>query len=309
MRAIRPGALGRSDGIFGLSAEQEEPMGLTSIMVHVGADAGTQGRIDIARSLATRFGASLIGIAGQAPPPMVSGDIVGETDPQTGGDIVEGEEIEQPDTTAIAAWLSALGEAFTGKAKANPRVTFRTAFEQPTEFIVREARAADLVVLGRTAASDIAERSVDPARVLVRCGRPILVVPGTVGTLAAERVVIGWKETREARRAVRDVLAVLKRAAEVTIAVVEEPDQSAAGSGPLDDLAAYLGRHGITVGATLTRRTAGSVGATLAAIADEKGADLIVAGGFGHSRLSEWAFGGVTRDLLGFSPLCCLLSH
>jgi nucleotide-binding universal stress UspA family protein len=283
-------------------------MGFASIMVHVGADAGTQGRIEIARSLATRFGAALIGIAGQAPSFLRSGDIVGESDRRTGGDIVERDPIEQADTTAIVSWLVALEDDFKAKAK-DAGISFRTAVEQPTAFIVREARAADLVILGRAAASDIAERAVDSASVLMRCGRPLLVVPDAVGTLSAERVVVGWKETREARRAVRDALALLKRAKEVTIAAVEEPDQGVVDSGPLDDVATYLTRHGVTVGAIVTQGFTGSVGRGLAAIAGEKRADLIVAGGYGHSRLSEWVFGGVTRDLLGFSPMCCLLSH
>jgi nucleotide-binding universal stress UspA family protein len=284
-------------------------MGFASIMVHVGADADTWRRVDIARSLATRCNAGLIGIAGQAPSAMVSGDIVGEIDRQSGGDIVEGDEIEQPDATAIVSWLAALANAFREKAGPNANVTFRRAVEQPTAFIVREARAADLVILGRAAASDIVERVVAPADVLVRCGRPVLVVPDAVSTLSAERIVVGWKETREARRAVRDALTLLKCAKEVTIATFEEPNQSGTDSGPLDDVAAYLARHGVSISATITRRFAGSVGGGLAAIAGEKGADLIVAGGYGHSRLSEWIWGGVTRDLLGSCPLCCLLSH
>ncbi|HXW29522.1 MAG TPA: universal stress protein [Xanthobacteraceae bacterium] len=284
-------------------------MGLASIMVHVGADTGTQGRVDIARSLATRFNAGLIGIAGQAPPAMFSGDIVGEVDHRGGGDFVEGDEIEQPDTTAIVSWLAALANDFRQKAEPNTNVTFRSAVAQPTAFIVREARAADLVILGRAAASDITERAVDPANVLVHCGRPLLVVPEAVGTLSAERIVVGWKETREARRAVRDALALLKSAKEVTIAAIEEAGQSVSDSGPLDDVAAYLARHGVSISATLTRRFAGSVSGGLAAIAGEKGADLIVVGGYGHGRLSEWIWGGVTRDLLETCPACCLLSH
>jgi nucleotide-binding universal stress UspA family protein len=275
-------------------------------MVHVGADAGTRGRIDIARSLATRFGARLIGIAGQAPP-VASDDIVDDAGMTGGGDIVEGGEPDQPSTAAIRSWLAALDAAFRGKAQTNAGTTFRGAVEQPTELIVREARAADLVILGRAAASDIAERAVDPASVLVRCGRPLLLVPDGVGTLAAERVVVAWKETREARRVVRDALALLKRSKEVIVAAIEEPDQSAADSELLDDVAAYLAGHGIT--ATTTQRVAGNVAEALAAIADEKGADLIVAGGYSHSRLSERVFGGVTRKLLEFSRCCCLLSH
>jgi nucleotide-binding universal stress UspA family protein len=283
-------------------------MGLASIMVHVGADAGTQGRVNIARSLATRFNARLIGIAGQAAPAMASGDIVGEI--RSGGDIVEGNEIEQPYTTAIVKWLVALANAFRGNAEPNLNITFRSAVEQPTALIVREARAADLVILGCGAAAlDIADRAVDPASVLLRCGRPVLIVPDAIGTLSAERIVVGWKETREARRAVRDALALLKGAKEVTIVAVEEPTRSAADPRALDDVAAYLARRGVLIGDAITHAITAHAGAALLAIASEKGADLIVAGGYGHSRLSEWVYGGVTRELLYASPICCLLSH
>jgi nucleotide-binding universal stress UspA family protein len=283
-------------------------MSLASIMVHVGADAGAQARVEIARRLAARFEARLIGIAGQAPPAAVSGDIVGETDdPRAGGDIVEGDEVEQPDTAAIVSWLTGLENAFRAEAELPAGVTFRRAVEQPTTFIVREARAADLVILGRAAAFDIADRAVDPATVLMHSGRPLLVVPDGVGTLSAKRVVIGWKDTREARRALHDALPLLKRTDEVIIASVEEPYHSPVDPRTLDDVAAYLDWHG--VGATITRRPDGNVGEVLGTIAGEKGADLIIAGGYGHSRLSERVFGGVTQQLLWSSPLCCLLSH
>ena len=121
--------------------------------------------------------------------------------------------------------------------------------------------------------------------------------------------MVGWKETREARGAVRDTLTLLKGAKDVTIVAVEEPNQSVADSGPLDDVAAYLTRHCVSISGAITRRFAGSVGVALAAIAGEKDADLIVAGGYGHSPLSEWIWGGVTRELLGSSPVCCVLSH
>jgi len=90
---------------------------------------------------------------------------VGEIEHRSGGDIVEGAEIEQPDKMAIVKWLVALANAFRGNAEPNLNVTFRSAVEQPTALIVREARAADLVILGLGAASDIADRAVDPASV------------------------------------------------------------------------------------------------------------------------------------------------
>src|SRR5215469_11654202 len=105
---------------------------------------------------------------------MFSGDIVGETNRRGGGDFVEADEIQQPDTTDLLSWLAALADAFRDKAEPNANVTFRSAVEQPTAFIVREARAADLVILGRAAASDITERAVDAASVLVRRNPPVV---------------------------------------------------------------------------------------------------------------------------------------
>jgi nucleotide-binding universal stress UspA family protein len=76
-----------------------------------------------------------------------------------------------------------------------------------------------------------------------------------------------------------------------------------------EDVIRYLARHKAQVGPTIATHPKGGVADELIRLAKAEGADLIVAGAYGHSRLGEWAFGGVTRDLLASSPMCCLLSH
>jgi nucleotide-binding universal stress UspA family protein len=76
-----------------------------------------------------------------------------------------------------------------------------------------------------------------------------------------------------------------------------------------DDVVRYLARYKVQVGPTIVAHHKGSVADELVRLAKAEGADLIVAGAYGHSRLGEWVFGGVTRDLLSTSPVCCLLSH
>jgi nucleotide-binding universal stress UspA family protein len=95
------------------------------------------------------------------------------------------------------------------------------------------------------------------------------------------------------------------------VAVVEvcEKGIEAIARRHVDDVAGYLTRHRISVGSVLAAHAEGSVADELLRVAKAEGADLIVTGAYGHSRLGEWIFGGVTRDLLASSPVCCLLAN
>ncbi len=139
--------------------------------------------------------------------------------------------------------------------------------------------------------------SVDGGDLVMDAGRPVLFVPPGVDFLSAKRIVIAWKDTREARRAVWDSMPFLKRAAEVSIVVIDSEDGSAR------DVATYLGCHGVAATTTTRPESEIAVAVKIVHIAQQEGADLIVCGAYGHSRAREWAFGGVTRDLLEGSPL------
>jgi nucleotide-binding universal stress UspA family protein len=126
--------------------------------------------------------------------------------------------------------------------------------------------------------------------------------------LWAERIVVAWKDTREARRALQDSLPLLHEAESVLVAEVCDAGTEAANRKQLDDVVHYLARHRIAASA-ITTSTKDSVANELIRISQAENADLIVAGAYGHTRLGEWVFGGVTRDLLTSSPVCCLLAH
>jgi nucleotide-binding universal stress UspA family protein len=152
-------------------------------------------------------------------------------------------------------------------------------------------------------------RSLDPGGAILKMGRPTLVVPAEVETLRAEHVVIGWKDTREARRAVRDALPLLQQATRVTIVEACGRDEERTALGRLDDVTNYLTYHGVKGGARVMLQREGSGADQLVQIAQEERADMLVTGAYGHSRLGEWIFGGMTRELLATSPICCLMSH
>jgi nucleotide-binding universal stress UspA family protein len=274
------------------------PMTYAAMMVHVDVERDCEQRIQVALALADRFQAALIGVAGLAPRPAFVG----------AGVAVYGEPIRH-EFQQRSARLDDLGKKFRDQGQCLEQVEWRTAVEFPYELISREARAADLIIVGpRHATSDLHDL-VDPGVVLLRAGRPILVVPSIAAPLALRRVIVAWKDTRECRRAVRDALPLLQQAKEVLLFAAGESEDQPQTKTHLADVTRYLARHQVSITEEVWRKARGPIAAELLHFASHAKADLIVAGGYGHSRLGEWIFGGVTHELLAASPMCCMLSH
>ncbi len=181
----------------------------------------------------------------------------------------------------------------------------------PAEVVTLHARYADLAVLGQHDPDGPDSRRGVVEAALFGAGRPVLVVP-YAGRFpgAGRRVLVAWNASREAARAVNDALPILEQAEAVTVLAVN-PRQGIGGHGeaPAADIALHLARHGVK--ATAEQVAAPAVGdaeALLNAVA-ERGADLLVMGGYGHSRLCEMALGGVTRTVLRSMTAPVLLSH
>ena len=273
-------------------------MSYRALIVYVEADARPEQRVRLAASLADRFTSKLIGLSALAiPPPVVADGMV----------MAEATEVEIQLMRANLAEMGNWVRAVAGAVRRQPE--WRPLLSPPIEALSREARSADLVIIGQTKAPGGAYRALDPGGAILSLGRPALVVPEAVGTLQAEHVVIGWKDTREARRAVRDALPFLQQAARVTIVEACGPDEETTALGHLDDVANYLTEHRVKSGPKVMIVQEGSGAAQLVRIAQEERADLLVTGAYGHSRLGEWMFGGMTRELLATSPICCLMSH
>jgi nucleotide-binding universal stress UspA family protein len=143
----------------------------------------------------------------------------------------------------------------------------------------------------------------------MNAGRPILVVPREFRRLHGGHVVIAWDGSREAARAVKDALPLLRRAGQVTVAAVaDDPATAQAQAEAVAGLQAYLGRHGIGAMARM-EQSGEAVGPVLLRVTRELGADMIVAGGYGHSRVRELVMGGTTRTLMRRAEVPLFLSH
>jgi nucleotide-binding universal stress UspA family protein len=220
------------------------------------------------------------------------------------------EDLIEVEVETLSVALAERGDWFHRVGAAEHRkLEWRPVLDFPTEALAREARSADLVVIGRSKAPGDAYSRLDPGEAILRLGRPTLVVPDAVSSLRTDHVVIGWKDTREARRAVEDALPLMFEAKRVTIAEICQPNEERTAQQHLDDVAEYLMRHRISGTPRAILNRGGSGATQLIELAQEENADLIVVGAYGHSRLGEWIFGGMTRDLLATNPICCLMSH
>lgn len=190
---------------------------------------------------------------------------------------------------------------------------WRTAPGAVGAAIAFHARHADLTVTGQ---ADPSRRRPPAGRhlieeVLLAAGRPLLIIPyaGTFPTIG-RNVLVAWTETREAARAVSDALGLIDPAASVTVLSVARAGQAEAPEVPGAEIAAHLARHGLSVTAARTVADSNiSEADALLSYAADLSADLLVMGGYGHSRMRELTLGGVTRSVLQHMTLPVLMSH
>jgi len=269
-------------------------------MVQAHPDEACEPRLRLASTLADQMQAALIGIAAEtyAPPP--------EALPWA----YEGGPVDDAVDNQIEAELRQAETRFKrlcgGVRKG---AEWRALKGSPRAVLAVQSRAADLVVCGAGGAEPgFIERNAAPGDLLMMTGRPVLTGPADADRLDWGRIVVAWKDCREARRAMSDAMPFLSRADRVLVVTAPErhPDQDPAIA--LADVAEAIRRHGGNAAARILGSGGDAADAVLEA-AVEFDAGLIVAGGYGHSRLSEWAFGGVTRRLLDQNAKFVLMSH
>jgi nucleotide-binding universal stress UspA family protein len=271
-------------------------MTLSSILVSVDLGAPCADRVQLAAGLAASHEARLVGVAACPPP-----------GPAPTGDRLEADRLYALEEERARERLASAQVAFEREAGAVTKRAWSGALASPSAFLVEQSRAADLVVVGRQGPTDgdPGPLGVSAGAVLMAAGRPVLVAPPGHERFVPRRVVVAWKDTRESRRAVHDALPFLAGAGRIAVVAVG-PD---AHHGGAEATARYLAGHGIAAATHLLPGSGLSPADELLRFAEREGADLLVMGAYGHSRLREWVFGGVTRDILRTTPLCCLMSH
>jgi nucleotide-binding universal stress UspA family protein len=249
-----------------------------SILVNLDIDEPVGPTVSAAVDLARRFGAELIGVCAAQVPLSVAA--------HRGGILAV--EAWQQMRQDIESRIGEIHTEFGRLTDGNVSALWRDSLVDPSHAVVEAARAADLVLLGasRGASTGDAFRTADPKAIVLRAGRPLLVLGNGADAVKASRICVAWKDTREARRAVVDALPLVNVA-------IDEVEWARRG---VADVVAFLGRHGVRAKHELIESAEEST--SLLAYAQEFNADLMVSGAYGRSRLQEWVFGGMTRPLL-----------
>lgn len=277
-------------------------MTYATVMVSLAIDQPNEARLAVAGQLAERFDAAIIGIAASVfSPPLYY-----TTGEQAQILIDQGE-------ASIKKRMSELEAQFREAAKNHAKhIEWRCAIDFPARYVLQAARSADIIVSGGH--SDVFSDPfavVTPRDLVMEAGRPLLVVPDSVDWLDLRSLLVAWKDTPEARRAIVASLPMLRKAKDVTVAeIVEAGGSQPAAVARVRDVLTWLSRHGVSAAELVAEQNHDrDAPAQLDAMAADMGAGVVVAGAYGHSRFREWVLGGVTQHLITQTKRCVLLSH
>ena len=272
-----------------------------TLLVHMTLGGDNAGVLGIAGQLAERFGAKVIGIAAAQPiQPMYNEgcSVV---------DLVSEDRAEKDQELADCAvqFRSAL-QGIVSRLEWRSVITI----DLLANYVAEQASCADLIITAKDPGAEFMDNSRHLALgdLVLKAGRPVLVVPPGITALPLQHVHIAWKDTREARRAAADALPLLEAAGQAVVLQVAAESGQAEAQAQVKDVAGWLEQHGVKAQPCVVVTGRSEVGALHAALVERK-CDLLVAGAYGHNRLGEWMFGGVTQDVLLDPGFCVLLAH
>ncbi len=273
-----------------------------SLMVHLDLGTSNEAVLSVSADLAEQFGGRVIGIAASQPLIVDYGDMT------MACDMVELNRSAMEEHALKAE--NEFRAAMSGRIDDVSWRSFMT-YDPPADTIAVQARAADLIVIAPEP-RDLpfgTPRRANVGDLVMQVGRPVLLVPPSASGLDLGTVVVGWKDTRETRRAVQDALPLLRKATKVIVAELAEKQSLPEVQLHLQDVTNWMAGHGVAAEPQAVVEAEGNDGRQFVDFAAEAGAGMLVTGAYGHNRLREWVLGGVTRDLLVRPTRCSFLSH
>ncbi|MGQ9371749.1 universal stress protein [Azospirillum sp. A39] len=273
-------------------------MPIKTILLHMSNDERHGARLDVAVSLAKRFDA-YVDVLYIATPVAMPAAVTGR-----GASYAYIAE-----ATAIAHEKAEVIEHEVRQALRDCSYSWTVAEGDHEELLAARATYSDLAVITQSHPAYIEDRVLlhVPDRLPLDAPCPALVLPYEGKTEGFGRhVVVAWKKTREAGRALRDSLPILQEAEKVTVLTIDPPDRTDdTGRDPM----IFLERHGVRSQHKSEVFRGGDVGEIILARADDLQADMVVMGAYGHSRLREMVLGGATRTVLQNARIPVLMSH
>jgi len=257
---------------------------------------------DYAISAAEAFGAHVLGIA-VSYEPVIPGTVMGGIPPE----IIESQRSESNKKASTA--VSSFEQAVKRTGVSGETRTISASISGAADQIGRIGRRFDLVIVGQPERQKSLPDEVVDEGVLFESGRPVIFVPYIQkGGMKLDRIMVCWDGSRAAARAVADAMPFLKKAKQVEVVIVADK-AGKKDEVPGADLGQHLARHGLKVDVKRITSPDIDVPSTILSYAADSSADMIVMGGYGHSRLREFILGGATRGLLEAMTVPVLMSH
>jgi nucleotide-binding universal stress UspA family protein len=272
-------------------------MEIRNVGVLVDASRVDEDLVAMASDLARRNHATLIGVAADAPPTVLAA---------MDGSMGVAGAVYADQYAEIEASLKAAGESFDKLVPRGVRHRWEASVERPDMAVLSIARNLDIIVVGAAPPTSTSRR-LDLGAVLLGSGRPVLLPALGLRQFQSAKILVAWKDTREARRALTDALPLLKLAEDVLVVAVDEGDLLAERASMLD-IVTWLLSHDVKARGDMLPDT-GGVAQTITQSAMDNRAGLIVSGAYGHRRLREWLLGGATIGLIEQTGLSRLLSN
>ncbi len=275
-------------------------MAIKEILVHVDSMPAADARLALAAKIAEQNDAHLIGLHVR---PLIY--IPSTPDFPISDSFFEEQERDIDDHAAAAK-----SKFEAAMRKTNVACEWREGRGLPSEVVRKHARYADLLIVGQHNPDANGQAQDLPDGVLLTTGRPVLVVPYAMPIKSfAQNVMIAWDDGVAATRAVNDAIPLIAKDARVLVVAVNPEDTGEHGPIPCADICLHLARHGLKAEAVSLTAPDAQAGDMLLGRAFEQGCDLLVMGAYGHSRMREFVFGGVTAHLLESMTLPVLMSH
>jgi nucleotide-binding universal stress UspA family protein len=274
---------------------------LKDVVVNLSGRAPLDFAADYATSIAATFGAQVTGIAFLYEPVIPDGTL--------GGVPVDLIELQREENSKIARDAISRFEAGVKKAGvASETRQLDATFGGAATLFAQVARRFDISVVAQAQREQGATDELIIEGALFESGRPVIVVPYIQKSgLALERVLACWDGGRTAARAIADAMPFLERAKAVDLVIVAEERKNDEITGVR--MSEHLTRHGVAVSVKRIAKGDLAVQDVILSYAADSGADFMVMGGYGHSRLREFILGGVTRGILNSMTVPVLMSH
>jgi nucleotide-binding universal stress UspA family protein len=286
-------------------------MALKDLLVYVDQAEGADVRLRLAADLASRHGSRLIALFVWE---WNAAQLEERNKAETGLVSAEGiDGLHRHIEASISGTAGRLRSTLETLARESGLTTEWRSVDGPAAIVVAQhARYADLCISGQKGADNNSLDYTFSEELLFVTGRPVLFIPSVpLGKTLGRHIAVAWNSSRPAARAVNDAMPLIERTERTTVLTVN-PEVFADHGGALsaDQMAAHPRRHGASVDMIrLEHIPARASAETLQAKAHDIGADLLVAGAFGHPRLWEKLLGGVTRDLLDGMNLPIFMSY